>query len=58
MERRKLPEACTSSTAAEQARREEFARALTRSVFGRHYWNDKLEDELRASVAQSKKRKR
>ena len=38
---------------SEAVRRRDFARRLTREVFGRFYWNDRLADELRKS---SKKR--
>lgn len=33
-----------------------FARALTRSVFGRHYWDDRLEAELHRQLRISKQR--
>lgn len=33
-----------------------FARALARSVFGRHYWDDRLEAEMRRQLQVSKER--
>jgi hypothetical protein len=33
-----------------------FARALARSVFGRHYWDDRLEAEMRRQLRVSKER--
>lgn len=45
-----------SQTAArpEDRQRQRFARAITRSVFGRHYWDDALEAEKQRA---SRKRK-
>ena len=39
-------------------RRRDFARALTRSVFGRDYWDDDLERRLRDDRSRSNKRPR
>ncbi|MCB2097210.1 MAG: hypothetical protein KDE05_06210 [Parvularculaceae bacterium] len=36
--------------AAEERRRAEFAYRLTRDVFGRYYWNDRLQDEVLAAM--------
>ncbi len=40
------------------AAREKFAKALTKSAFGRYYWDERLEAELRHSVARPKKRRK
>jgi len=40
----------------ESGRKARFARALTQSVFGRHYWDDRLEAELRRQLTISKQR--
>jgi hypothetical protein len=37
---------------------ERFARALARSAFGRHYWDDQLEAELRSQLKISKQRQK
>lgn len=39
-----------SHDALEERRRAEFARRLTRDVFGRFYWNDRLQDEVVAAM--------
>ena len=39
-------------TDAEEARRRRFAKALARAQFGRHYWDDRLETELRNAMKQ------
>ncbi len=46
----------SDETRTAEARRRRFANALARAEFGRHYWDDRLEDELR-SVLRKKKRK-
>ena len=38
----------------EAKRRERFARTLARSAFGRHYWDDRLESDLRDQMRKSK----
>ena len=40
----------------ESGHKRRFARALARSVFGRHYWDDRLEAELRRQLGISKQR--
>jgi hypothetical protein len=40
----------------EAKRRERFARALARSAFGRHYWDDRMQSELRDQMRKSKQR--
>lgn len=42
-----------SSSNEEDERRERFARALTRTNFGRHYWDHKLADRLAEEFALS-----
>lgn len=42
----------------EAKRRERFARALARSAFGRHYWDERMETELRDQMRQSRQRSR
>lgn len=39
--------------AREDRRNGRFARALARSAFGRHYWDDRLEAELRWQLENS-----
>lgn len=39
-------------------RRERFARALTRSVFGRHYWDDGSEAELQRAMRRPKQKRK
>lgn len=39
-----------SHDALEKQRRAEFASRLTRDVFGRFYWNDRLQDEVVAAM--------
>jgi len=46
----------SAETAArtEDLQRQRFARALTRSVFGRHYWDDALEAEKQRASRKTK----
>ena len=45
-----------SSKGKSDDRRERFARAIARSEFGRHYWDEGKEQELRA--ARTRKRRK
>lgn len=41
---------CASNDAAEERRHPDFAKRLTRDVFGRYYWNDRMADEVREAL--------
>ncbi len=47
-DRRNPPRA--SRDTHEESRRREFANRLTRDVFGRYYWNDRLQIEVLDSM--------
>ena len=40
----------------DEARRARFARAIARSEFGRHYWDDGLQAQLRDALHHKKKK--
>jgi len=42
---------------ADARRAREFARALARAVFGRHYWDEKMQRERNAASQTSKKQR-
>ena len=40
----------TAGRDSDRARRERFARAITRAMFGRHYWDEGRQAELKADT--------
>jgi hypothetical protein len=39
-----------SSSQAERLRRRKYAEAIARAEFGRHYWNERLDKDLREAL--------
>jgi hypothetical protein len=53
LQRQKAPARRRSADPPHDKEKIEFARALTRSLFGRFYWSDGLEREMREQLAKS-----
>jgi hypothetical protein len=49
-----LPQETTTPTTAERAN---FARRLARTEFGRHYWDDRMTEELHAAAKRKRKKR-